>query len=73
MLEMREAEAHKAEQQQQGEEGAQDGPRRYSRLLADGDEDDAKLADEAALADREWDRWKEDNPRGWGNKANKRF
>jgi immunoglobulin-binding protein 1 len=71
MQEMRENEARKAGEE---EEGAEDfGPRRYKKLHEDGDEDDLALADEAAKADREWDRWKEDNPRGWGNKANKRF
>ena len=46
---------------------------RKATALEASDEDDLALADEAAKADREWDRWKEDNPRGWGNKANKRF
>ena len=27
----------------------------------------------ATMKDREWDNWKEDNPRGWGNKMGKRF
>jgi len=48
-------------------------PRRYSKLLEDGDEDDSDLVEQATRADREWDVWKEDNPRGWGNKAGKRF
>ena len=47
--------------------------RRYDQLRADGDEDSADLVEQAALRDREWDAWKEDNPRGSGNKMGKRF
>ena len=47
--------------------------RRYNQLLKDGDEDNLDLIDQATLADREWDAFKEANPRGWGNKANKRY
>ena len=49
------------------------GPRRYNQLVADGDEDDLDLVDEAILEDRKWDDWKDENPRGWGNKMGKRF
>lgn len=28
---------------------------------------------QAADKDRAWDDWKDNNPRGWGNKAGKRF
>lgn len=79
-------------------------PIRYKQLEADGDEDDADLADQvncillqihvlysivrllthhsaprfsfcpkAADKDRAWDDWKDNNPRGWGNKMGKRF
>jgi hypothetical protein len=47
--------------------------RRYSQLHADGDEDINHLVDHATIADREWDQFKEENPKGWGNKAGKRF
>jgi immunoglobulin-binding protein 1 len=47
--------------------------RRYEQLLAEGLEDDEELMDVAAVKDRAWDDWKEDHPKGYGNKANKRF
>lgn len=47
--------------------------RRYKELLRDGEEDDDELLDEATMADRAWDDWKDNNPRGWGNKMGKRF
>ncbi len=47
--------------------------RRYAQLVADGEEDDGALVDQATIKDREWDSWKEENPRGWGNKMGKRF
>jgi hypothetical protein len=28
---------------------------------------------QAAEKDRAWDDWKDNNPRGWGNKMGKRF
>ncbi len=47
--------------------------RRYDNLVADGDEDVMRLVDAATYNDREWDAFKEENPKGWGNKAGKRF
>ena len=47
--------------------------RRMEHLEMDGEEDDKDLADEAAVHDRAWDDWKDEHPRGSGNKANKRF
>lgn len=47
--------------------------RRYDQLEADGDEDNEELVEQAANHDREWDNWKDENPRGAGNKANKRI
>jgi hypothetical protein len=44
------------------------GPRRYGQLLRDGLEDDAGLVDASADVDRKWDDWKDENPRGSGNK-----
>ncbi|GKY98080.1 hypothetical protein MPSEU_000765900 [Mayamaea pseudoterrestris] len=43
-------------------------PRRFDLLRKDGLEDDANLVDASALLDRQWDDWKEENPRGSGNK-----
>eukprot|EP00904_Undaria_pinnatifida_P010363 jgi/Undpi1/6457/HiC_scaffold_20.g08936.m1 len=45
--------------------------RRYDQLEMDGDEDNEDLVEQAAQQDREWDDWKDNNPRGSGNKANK--
>jgi immunoglobulin-binding protein 1 len=47
--------------------------RRYSELYAAGEEDNEALVDEATLKDRDWDNWKDENKKGSGNKANKRF
>lgn len=56
------------------EAGPQDAPtRRYEHLVRDGDEDNADLVEEATYADRDWDAFKEANPKGWGNKHGKRF
>ena len=43
-------------------------PRRYEYLVRDGMEDDAELVDASAALDREWDNFKDENPRGSGNK-----
>lgn len=47
-------------------------PRRYEQLVKDGMEDDDKLVEASAKLDREWDDWKEENPRGSGNKMAER-
>jgi hypothetical protein len=47
-------------------------PRRYEFLVRDGMEDDKDLVDASAKIDREWDNWKDDNPRGSGNKMGDR-
>lgn len=57
----------------QREAEAPKGPRRYKQLLEEGEEDDADLVDKATEEDRRWDDWKDNNPRGWGNKMGKRF
>ncbi len=46
---------------------------RYLQLEAEGLEDDDELVDKAMVKDRAWDAWKEDNPKGWGNKMGKRY
>lgn len=43
-------------------------PRRYEFLVRDGLEDDAELVDASADLDRAWDNFKDENPRGSGNK-----
>lgn len=48
-------------------------PRRIDQIIADGDEDNIDIVDKSVVRDRAWDDWKEDHPKGWGNKANKRF
>jgi len=47
-------------------------PRRYDQLVKDGLEDDANLVDASAKLDRDWDDWKDENPRGSGNKMGDR-
>ena len=54
--------------QKQAEQDAKLNPRRYEQLLKDGLEDNADLVDASAKLDRDWDNWKEENPRGSGNK-----
>jgi immunoglobulin-binding protein 1 len=43
-------------------------PRRYEQLVKDGLDDDADLVDASADLDRQWDAFKDENPRGSGNK-----
>jgi hypothetical protein len=43
-------------------------PRRYEQLVKDGMEDDSDLVDASAELDRQWDRFRDENPRGSGNK-----
>ena len=47
-------------------------PKRYEQLAKDGMEDNADLVDASAKLDREWDDWKEANPKGSGNKMGDR-
>mmetsp|Transcript_11876 Transcript_11876/g.34819 ORF Transcript_11876/g.34819 Transcript_11876/m.34819 type:complete len:84 (+) Transcript_11876:31-282(+) len=58
----REARQKVAEEENKGK------PRRYEQLVRDGMEDDANLVDASAKLDRDWDDWKDENPRGSGNK-----
>lgn len=55
-------------QQKVAEEENKYKPRRYEYLVRDGLEDNEKLVDESAKVDRDWDDWKDENPRGSGNK-----
>lgn len=47
-------------------------PKRYDQLVADGMEDDSNLVDASAALDRKWDDFKDENPRGSGNKMGDR-
>ena len=62
----------RAEAQKISEAEAKFKPRRYEQLVKDGMEDDEKLVEASAKLDREWDDWKEENPRGSGNKMSER-
>lgn len=43
-------------------------PKRYDDLVRDGMEDNHELVEASAELDRKWDDWKDQNPRGSGNK-----
>ncbi|KAL3795127.1 hypothetical protein HJC23_007355 [Cyclotella cryptica] len=58
--------------QKEAEAEAKFMPRRYEQLVRDGMEDDADLVEKSAVLDRRWDDWKEENPRGSGNKMGER-
>ncbi|KAL9186435.1 hypothetical protein ACHAXT_005673 [Thalassiosira profunda] len=62
----------RSEAQKVAEAEAKFKPKRYDQLVQDGMEDDAKLVEASAKLDREWDDWKEENPRGSGNKMSER-
>jgi immunoglobulin-binding protein 1 len=71
--EFAELEVEDAQRRAQSQAEAPQGPKRYNQLLAEGEEDNIDLVDEATIQDRNWDNWKDENPRGWGNKMGKRF
>ena len=58
----------RAERQQQAESAQAEAPRRYEQLVKDGMEDRVDLVEASAELDRKWDDWKDENPRGSGNK-----
>ena len=62
----------RGESQKLAEEEAMLRPRRYEQLEKDGMEDDEGLVEASAELDRKWDDWKEENPRGSGNKMKER-
>lgn len=67
------AEAREREaRQKQAETDNLQKPRRYEQLAKDGMEDNADLVDASSKLDREWDEWKEANPKGSGNKMGDR-
>jgi immunoglobulin-binding protein 1 len=56
------------EKQKVAEAGNKLKPRRYEQLIKDEMEDDADLVDASAALDRQWDEFRDANPRGSGNK-----
>ena len=56
------------ERQRQAEAEQAKQPKRYEELVRDGMEDNVELVDASAKLDRDWDDWKDENPRGSGNK-----
>lgn len=56
------------ERQKHAEANRKNEPRKYEELVRDGMEDDAELVEASTNLDREWDDWKDENPRGSGNK-----
>jgi hypothetical protein len=56
------------ERQKIAEANRMNEPRRYEELVRDGMEDNMELVDASAKLDRDWDEWKDQNPRGSGNK-----
>jgi hypothetical protein len=63
------AQAMEREQRQNESEAQQaQGPRRYDQLVKDGMEDNLEAVEASAAVDRAWDDWKDENPRGSGNK-----
>jgi len=71
--ELADKEVREAMEREQRQKNAPKPDRKYKQLEADGEEDDERLADIATYKDRAWDDWKDENPRGAGNKAGKRF
>ena len=58
--------------QKETEAERENDPRRYEQLVRDGLEDNLDLVDASAKLDQEWDDWKDENPRGSGNKMTNR-
>lgn len=58
----------RAEKQDAAEAHQKEQPRKYEQLLKDGMEDNKDLLDASAALDRQWDRFRDENPRGSGNK-----
>lgn len=70
-LEMKQAMEREA-RQKVSEAEQMNAPRRYDLLVRDGLEDNADLVDASAQLDRDWDKFKDENPRGSGNKMGDR-
>ena len=58
----------RAEKEKASEIASKNAPRRYEYLKRDGLEDDIDKVDASAKKDRDWDDFKDENPRGSGNK-----
>lgn len=70
-LELKQA-REREERQKVVEAQNKNAPRRYDQLVKDGLEDNADLVDASAQLDRDWDNFKDENPRGCGNKMGDR-
>jgi len=70
-MEMKQAIEREA-RQKAAEAEQKNAPRRYDQLVKDGLEDNADLVDASAQLDRDWDDFKDENPRGCGNKMGDR-
>ncbi|CAK4615352.1 hypothetical protein LEN26_006085 [Aphanomyces euteiches] len=73
LQEFADRELEDALERREREKNAPAGPRRIAQLEEDGEEDNLTLVDEATYRDREWDDWKDANPRGIGNKKGSQF
>ena len=65
------AEAIERKKRQDAAEKSRDRPRKMKELIEAGEEDDEELVDKATKRDRDWDNWKDMNPKGVG--VTKRF
>jgi hypothetical protein len=70
-MELKQAMEREAQQKISNEENKLK-PRRYDQLVKDGLEDNVDLVDASAELDRQWDNFKDENPRGSGNKMGDR-
>jgi len=68
----RAAAIQRSQHQKAQEETMKFQPKRYEQLVAEELEDDIDLADASAKLDRQWDDFKDKNPRGCGNKMGDR-
>ena len=65
------ADAIERKKRQEEAEKSRDRPRKMKELIEAGEEDDEELVDKATKRDRDWDNWKDMNPKGVG--VTKRF
>ncbi len=66
-------EAIEREQRSQEYANSSENVKGLKALEEEGLEDNQDLIEKATIKDRAWDDWKDHNPRGWGNKLNKRY
>ena len=74
LIQQQQLQQQQQQQQQQWPADENSKPvKKYKQLLADGEEDNLDLVDKAVEEDRKWDDFCDNNPKGIGNKMNKRF